>query len=81
MRDWDLFNPREKGGIAEPATFVLDGERRVRLSSIDGVRHRAGADDVLACVRGQATQAAKRTLRPAMLRALSNMFRYGLVSP
>jgi hypothetical protein len=58
VRDWDLFNPREKGGIAVPAT-----------------------DEVLACVRTQATQAAKRTLRPAMLRALRNMFRYGLVSP
>jgi peroxiredoxin len=81
VRDWDLFNPHEKGGIAVPATFVLDGERRVGLSSIDGVRHRGAADEVLACVRGQATQAAKRTLRPAMLRALRNMFRYGLVSP
>lgn len=81
VRDWDLFNPREKGGIAVPATFVLDGERRVRLSSIEDVRHRAGADEVLACVRTQATQVAQRTLRPAMLRALRNMFRYGLVSP
>ena len=35
----------------------------------------------VACLRGRATQAAKRTLRPAMLRALRNMFRYGLVSP
>jgi hypothetical protein len=68
VRDWDLFNPREKGGIAVPATFVLDGERRVRLSSIEDVRHRADADEVLACVRTQATQVAKRTLRPAMLR-------------
>lgn len=81
VRGWDLFNPGEKGGIAVPATFVLDGERRVRLSSVEDVRHRAGADEVLACLRGQATQAAKRTLRPAMLRALRNMFRYGLVSP
>lgn len=81
VREWDLFNPSEKGGIAVPATFVLDGERRVRLSSIDSVRHRAAAEEVLAYVRGQATQAARRTLRPAMLRALSNMFRYGLVSP
>jgi peroxiredoxin len=81
VREWDLFNPHEKGGIAVPATFVLDGERRVRLSSIDGVLRRAAADEVLACVRGQATQAAKRTLRPAMLRALRNIFRHGFVSP
>jgi peroxiredoxin len=79
--DWDLFNSREKGGIAVPATFVLDSERCVRLSSVEDVRHRAGADEVLACVRGQATEAAKRTLRPSVLRALGNMFRYGLVSP
>ncbi len=81
VRDWDLFNPREKGGIAVPATFVLDGERRVRLSSVDDVRHRAAVDEVLACVRGQTTRATMRTLRPAMLRALRNMFRHGLVSP
>jgi hypothetical protein len=81
VREWDLFNAHEKGGIAVPATFVLDGERRVRLCSIDGVLRRAAADDVLAFARGQATQAAKRTLRPAMLHALRNMFRYGFVSP
>lgn len=81
VRDWDLFNPHEKGGIAVPATFVLDGERRVRLCSMDGVVRRAAAGEVLAFVRGQATQAARRTLRPAMLRAMRNIFRYGLVSP
>ncbi len=81
VRDWDLFNPREKGGIAVPATFVLDSQRCVRLSCVEDVRHRAGADEVLACVRGQTTEAAKRALRPAMLCALRNMFRYGLVSP
>jgi peroxiredoxin Q/BCP len=81
VRDWDLFNSREKGGIAVPATFVIDKERRVRLSSVDDIRHRASTDEVLAFVRGQTTQAAKRSVRPAMLRALRNMFRYGFVSP
>ena len=81
LRDWDLFNPHEKGGIAVPATFVLDAERRVLLSSIDGVLRRAPAGEVLAFVRGQATQPARRTLRPLMLRALRNIFRYGFVSP
>jgi peroxiredoxin len=81
VRDWDLFNSHEKGGIAVPATFVLDGQRCVRLASIDGVIRRTAADEVLAFVRGQATQAAKRALRPVVLHALRNMFRYGLVSP
>jgi peroxiredoxin len=91
VRDWDLFNPHEKGGIAVPATFVLDADRRVLLSSIDGVLRRAPAETVLAFVRGQATQPARRTLRPALLRkamlrpsmllALRNIFRYGFVSP
>ena len=81
VRDWDLFNSREKGGIAVPATFVIDSQRCVRLSSVDGVLHRAGTEAVLACVRGQATEAAKRTLRPVILPALRNIFRYGFVSP
>jgi peroxiredoxin len=82
VREWDLFNAKEKGGSAVPATFVLDGERGVRLSSIDDVLRRAAAEEVLAFVRGQAAEAARQTLRPAMLlRALRNAFRYGLVSP
>ena len=81
VREWDLLNAHEKGGIAVPTTFVIDGERRVLLCSVDGVVRRAAADEVLTFVRGQATQAAKRALRPAMLSALRNMFRFGLVSP
>ncbi len=83
LRDWDLLNAHEKGGIAVPATFVLDGDRHVRLCSIDGVIRRAAADEVLAYVRGRATQAAKRALRPSRLWfcAVRNMFRYGIVSP
>jgi hypothetical protein len=81
VRDWDLFNPREKGGIAVPATFVLDADRRVLLSSIDGVLRRAPAENALAFVRGQATQPARRTLRPLTLPALRSILRYGFVSP
>jgi len=81
VRDWNLFNPREKGGIAVPATFVLDAGRRVLLASIDGVLRRAPAENVLAFVRGQTSQPARRTLRPLTLPALRSILRYGFVSP
>ncbi len=46
------------------ATFVLDSQRWVRLSCVEPLPHRAGADEVLACVRGQTTAAAKPGVAP-----------------
>jgi hypothetical protein len=42
----DIFNPREFGGIAKPAVFIVDTSRTVLFSSVDGVRKRLGASDI-----------------------------------
>jgi peroxiredoxin len=84
VKEWDLYNAREKGGIAVPATFVLDGERRVRFASVDDVRHRVTVEDVLAFVRGGAASGTRATLAPGRagwMRAVGNWFRYGVTSP
>ena len=81
VREWDLYNAREKGGIAVPATFVLDGERRVLLASVDGVRHRADADEVLAFARGEGASAGRRVISGTWLRAFRNIVRHGVISP
>ena len=46
VRAWGLFDPAEKGGIARPATFVLDAGLTVRFRSLDGVATRVRAADL-----------------------------------
>ena len=85
MEAWGLLNRREKGGIAYPAVFILDRERRVRYFSRDEIASRVSADDVLAFVRGDAGPPARRSRVRAGLRdfvrALSNALRRGFTMP
>ena len=84
VRSLGLYNPDEKGGIAVPATFVLDGELRVRFASVDTVRHRAPAEQVLAFLRGECTDGNRAEMRPGAhgwLRAIAGVARFGLRSP
>ena len=51
VRQWNLLNPEERGGIAVPAIFLLDPGLRV-LSAIQGtVISRVRASDMLLSVR------------------------------
>lgn len=51
VREWNLFNPEEGGGIALPAIFLLDPGLRV-LCAIQGtVASRVRASDMLLFVR------------------------------
>ena len=50
-RDWDLYNARERGGIARPALLVIDRDRRVRFSQIDSVATRVPASQVVRLLR------------------------------
>jgi peroxiredoxin len=47
IREWDIYNPREKGGIAKPALFVINRDRTVRYSKVDTVATRVPAAEVL----------------------------------
>jgi peroxiredoxin len=86
---WDLLNAREKGGIAKPAVFVIDRERRVRFASVDREAVRVPAAAVLEFLLGGMTKTMpERGLRRLSLplitdwfRALRNTFRFGLRSP
>ncbi|MDE3179100.1 MAG: peroxiredoxin family protein [Acidobacteriota bacterium] len=42
---WGVLNEKERGGIATPSVFVVDGDLRVRFGSVDrmGARIRASA--------------------------------------
>jgi peroxiredoxin len=47
VRDWDIYNAREKGGIAKPAVFLIDRNRTVRYVSIDSVATRVPASEIV----------------------------------
>ncbi len=51
VRDWDIYNSQEKGGIAKPAVFVIDSDRVVRFASVDGVAKRVPAAEIVSLLR------------------------------
>ena len=86
VQAWDLYNPREMGGIAIPAVFVIGPDLRVRYRSIDSTRERVSTAGVLAFLRGNArSEMLERTPIRAGLRefarAFSNAIRRGPKTP
>lgn len=45
---WDIYNPREKGGIAKPAVFIIDQDRVVRYAAVDTVVKRVPVEEITA---------------------------------
>lgn len=63
IQDWDIYNPREKGGIAKPAVFVIDRDRTVRHSEVDHVVARVSASAILRILgAGAAEQPIRRKI-------------------
>ena len=84
VREWDLYNPREKGGIAVPAVFVIDPDRRIRYLSIDSTYRRVSAAGVLSFLRGAAQAPSRSPVRPGLrdfARSLANSIRRGPRTP
>lgn len=86
VRAWDLYNPKEQGGIAVPAVFVIGPGRRVLHRSIDSTRKRVSTEGVLGLLRGAAAGgAAERVpVHPGLghfARAVANALRRGLRTP
>jgi peroxiredoxin len=86
---WGLFNRREKGGIAYPATFVLDRDRTVRFRSLDRTVTRVELQGLFAFLRCGLEGAAPATparcrIAPELgdwLRMTANILRHGIRSP
>ena len=84
VREWDLYNPKEQGGIAIPAVFVIGTDRRVRWRSIDRTAARVSADGVLGFLRGDPAPAERARVRAGpreFARAIANAIRRGLRTP
>jgi peroxiredoxin len=52
VRQWGVYNAREKGGIAKPAVFILDPGRIVRYVSVDEVASRVPASEIVQLLGG-----------------------------
>jgi peroxiredoxin len=79
VRDWDIYNSREKGGIAKPAVFVIDPNQVVRYASVDSVATRVPAVEIVHLLQDAANaQPIRRRVHVPMLsewiRAIRNNF-------
>jgi peroxiredoxin Q/BCP len=84
VRAWDLYNAKERGGIAIPAVFVIGSDRRVRWRSIDRTAQRVSTAGVLGFLRGEPAVAARRVVLPRLrdfARAVANTLRRGARTP
>jgi peroxiredoxin len=83
VREWGVYNPREKGGIAKPAVFILAPDRTVRFASVDEVASRIPATEILRRLLEQdfGSSANRKALIPGpstFLRAIGNAIRMGM---
>jgi len=82
--EWNVLNSKEKGGIAIPATFLIDRERTVRFAKVEDMMMRVEPRELLEFIRamkdGDAQAPRARGVNPAsmFLRAIANGFRYGV---
>lgn len=79
VQDWDIYNPREHGGIAKPAVFNIDRDRSVRYVQVDTVARRAPASEILRLLRTPDIVPQRRVCIPHVadiVRSLRNMIRH-----
>jgi hypothetical protein len=46
VREWDVYNGREQGGIAKPSVFITDRDGSVRYASVDSLASRVPAEEI-----------------------------------
>ena len=89
VKKYGLLNSGEKGGIAFPASFVIDRDRVVRFRALEQVASRINVDHLLELVRelGRGaepqTKPRHRGVFPGLMfiRATMNAMRHGVRSP
>jgi peroxiredoxin len=82
IKDWGIYNPREKGGIALPSVFILDRDRRVLYASVDSTFARIPTPDIVRILQspGEAPSAARKRYFPRaidIVRAIRNALGLG----
>jgi len=56
VRQWGVYNPGERGGIAKPAVFIVDPGQVVRYAAVDGVVRRVPAGEIVSLLRNAAEE-------------------------
>ena len=51
IRDWGIYNSPEKGGIAQPAVFIIDPGQMVRYATVDSVVRRMPATGIVSLLQ------------------------------
>jgi len=88
VTEWSLLNPREKGGIAKPAVFVIDRDMRLLLASLDHDVARVPTDTVVSFLLSGTPSSSSKVRRSLVIprltdwiRAIRNTLRFGVRSP
>ena len=89
VKAYGLLNTRENGGIAFPASFVIDRNRVVRFRALEEVASRVSVDQLLGLVRalGHGVEAPATPRKHAVwpgamfIRATMNALRRGVRVP
>jgi peroxiredoxin len=89
VKAYGLLNSGEKGGIAFPASFVIDRKRVVRFRALEAVASRVSVEQLLKFVRELGRGAEPQTkprnsgVFPGLMffRATMNALRHGVRSP
>ena len=81
VKAWDVYNAREKGGIAKPAAFIIGSDLTAHFVSLDSVAVRVPAAEIVRILRDLRTAAPPRRRvyipTPAnFVQGLVNFFRF-----
>lgn len=78
VKDWGIYNSKERGGIAKPARFI-DRDRTVRHPKIDHVAMRVPASEIVRNLHGTGQREPQRKIYiprvSVFFRAIRNMLR------
>jgi peroxiredoxin len=79
IKDWGIYNPKERRSIAKPAVFVIHRDRTIQYSEIDEVATRLPASEIVRILRGaEQCEAQRKVYIPRLtdfFRAIRNMLR------
>lgn len=73
VKEWGIYNSRERGGIAIPSVFILDRRRTVQYASIDSTFARIPTEEIVRIL--QSPSEARSAARKRYLPRLSDFFR------
>jgi peroxiredoxin len=60
VKDWGIYNSREKGGIAKPAVFIIDARHLIVYAAVDKVVRRVSASEVVRLLQNAANAQSTR---------------------